>query len=103
MRGVVTEFGSLEETFMIKLLNIEREAKLYEVMLLALSALGAEPKKIQELLDEYIYVLYPESDKNNDSFIKRAQEKLTRHVGKPFTLDMAPGEGLSLRPEIDSR
>ena len=72
-------------------------------MLLALSALGADPKKIKELMDEYIQILYPEHDHSEDSFMKKAQEKLDRHLGKPFVLDKSRGDGFNLRPEIEER
>jgi hypothetical protein len=94
-------FGSIEETFMVKLFNLEREAKLYETMLVALSALGADPKKIKDLMDEYVQVLYPEYDTASKTFVDKAQKTLDRHLGKPFILDPAPGGSIALRPESD--
>lgn len=100
MKGIEPEFGSLEETFMIKMFNLEREAKLYETMLIALSSLGAEPKKVKSLMDEYIQVLYPEHDMSQDSFLDKAQKTLDRHLGKPFIIDPMKGDSYALRPEI---
>jgi len=86
---------------MVKLYNLEREAKLYEVMLNALSALKADPKKIKTLMDEYIQILYPEHDPESDKFMEKAHDVLERHIGKPFMVQ-TPREGeLSIRPEIE--
>lgn len=86
---------------MVKVFNLEREAKLYETMLVALSALGADPKKIKSLMDEYVQVLYPEHDMAGEAFIEKAQRTLNRHIGKPFMLDPAAGGSIKLRPETD--
>lgn len=102
LKGVEPEFGSLEETFLIKVFNLEREAKLYETMLIALSSLGAEPKKVKSLMDEYVQVLYPEHDMSQDSFLDKAQKTLDRHLGKPFIIDPMNEETFVLRPEIEA-
>ena len=88
---------------MVKLYNIEREAKLYEVMLNALSALNADPKKIKNLMDEYIQILYPEHDPESDKFMDKAHDVLDRHIGKPFIVATPRKGELGIRPEIEDR
>jgi hypothetical protein len=71
-------------------------------MLLALSALGADAKKIKDLLDEYIQVLYPEQDTAQSSFVERAHNRLDKHIGKPFIVDETSKGNYSMRTDFEA-
>ena len=88
---------------MVKLFNLEREAKLYEVTLIALSSLGADAKKIKDLMEEYIQILYPEHDPESNKFLDKAHNVLDRHIGKPFAISEEKKGVFGIRAEIDER
>ena len=84
MRGIHEDFGSLQESFMIKVIENEKKIRYYESMIIALSSMGADPNKISDIMEEYASILWPEIENERDGFRDRAIEKFKKFSGKPF-------------------
>lgn len=91
LRGADPEFDSLEESFLMRVFDLDREARFYETMLVAMAAMGIDGEKIQEFIKEYSKLIWPEVDQDDRSRQEVALEKFSRFAGKPF--NVLPTEG----------
>lgn len=71
---------------MIKIIELERDAKFYESIIPVFAAMGSDPATIKKFVQEYTQVLFPEIDFDKDSFAAKAHDVIDRYFGKPFIL-----------------
>lgn len=96
LKGVEVEFGSMEESFMLQVVDHEKKIRFYESMLIAMSSMNVDREKYTEFMQEYSSLLWPEveeAEERRASFAERAVESFSRFSGKPFLVRPEGDEG----------
>lgn len=99
LKGISVEYGSIEESFMLQVLEHEKKIRYYENMLVVLSAMNVDRDKFVEFMEDYTKLLWPEADEERKSFAERAAASFARFSGKPFMVRPDGEERGTLLPE----